>query len=493
VALGKMSGFLTALRREPAREHAMAIALFVIGRAVVHRAGIQFNFVLDWMHQSDPGDLKTRFFETIFYAHAYPPGMSALTGIVLKLGGEHAASLAHAVFYLAGLVLVNSLFYLCRVSGLSYAVALAVSVLLPIVPQSFYLEHLYTYTYLTAALLCLSAALLYRASRRSSFAAWSYFFIACAALGWMRSTYHLVWFLAMVGLAVWFAGPSGRRRALAAALAPAALLLALYVKNLLSFGVFGAMTFGSGNLTTVTVRRLPPETRDAWIREGKLSPFAAVDIYAGPRAYLSYFPTSVNDKWPPSMNRLENPTLGNPNYDHWFFLEVNPMRRADALYYLKERPLDYAGTVIKNLGQLFGPTTEWHPHDKTEQSPHRQHREVLGRYERAYNDVVHGFPFAPIGIYLFFPLGFVWGALQTRALFRAGENERARAALLCFCLFQIAFVTLTSMMFAFGEAARYRYEVEPIIWLIAALAASRGWARVSKSVGRFSRASSPGT
>src|SRR2546423_8877662 len=131
-----MSAFLTALRRERAREHAMASALFVIGRAVAHRAGIQFNFVLDWMHQSDPGDLKTRFFETIFYSHAYPPGMSALTGIVLKLGGEQAATLAHAVFYFAGLVLVNSVLYLSRVSGLSYAVGLGVSVLLPIVPQS---------------------------------------------------------------------------------------------------------------------------------------------------------------------------------------------------------------------------------------------------------------------------------------------------------------------------------------------------------------------
>jgi len=478
----RLGQVVASLRGQPLGEHVIVSALFVVGRAIAHRAGIQFNFVLDWMHQSDPGDLKSSLLETIYYAHAYPPGMSLLTGAVLKLGGEHAPTLAHAVFYVAGLVLVNSLFYLCRVSGLSYAVALSVSTIFSLIPQSLYLEHLYTYTYLTAALLCLSAALMHRAVKRQSFGAWFSYFAACSAVGWIRSTYHLVWFAAMLGLAVWGAGPSGRRRALAAVLGPAAFLFALYLKNLLAFGVFGAMTFGSGNLTTVTVRRLPRETRDAWIREGKLSPFASVDIYAGPREYLPYFETSVNEKWPPSMNRLENPTLGNPNYNHWFFLEANPMRRDDALFYLKARPLEYAGTVIENLGHLFRPTTEWHPHDKTEQSPHRQHRQVLGRYEESYNCIVHGFPVRPVGLYALLPLAYLWGVVRTRSLVRAGGNEAlARASLLCFCLFQIAFVTATSMLFTFGETARYRFEVEPMIWLVGALSIVSLWGRMTKS------------
>ena len=44
---------------------------------------------------------------------------------------------------------------------------------------------------------------------------------------------------------------------------------------------------------------------------------------------------------------------------------------------------------------MFTPSTEWHPLDKTDASPHHQHRQVLGRYEAIYNRVVHGFPVAP--------------------------------------------------------------------------------------------------
>ena len=72
-------------------------------------------------------------------------------------------------------------------------------------------------------------------------------------------------------------------------------------------------------------------------------------------------------------------------------LEVNRRRRADALYYLQARPLDYAATVLEGVKDMFTPSTEWHPLDKTDASPHRQHREVLGRYEAFANRVMHGF------------------------------------------------------------------------------------------------------
>src|SRR5262249_39977884 len=163
----------------------------------------------------------------------------------------------------------------------------------------------------------------------------------------------------MLALAARFTTRADRRRLLLAALGPGVALLALYVKNLIVFGVFGAMTFGSGNLTTVTVRRLPKEVRDSWVREGRLSPRASVDIFAGPRAYAPYFETTENPKWPAVMNRLENPTLGAPNFNHWFYLDAAPKRRQDALFYLRERPLEYAGTVLESLKRFFQPSTEW--------------------------------------------------------------------------------------------------------------------------------------
>jgi len=179
------------------------------------------------------------------------------------------------------------------------------------------------------------------------------------------------------------------------------------------------------------------------------------------------------------LNALERPSLGIPNYNHWFFLEVNPKRRDDALYCLKALPFDYAATVLENLKRLFQPSTEWHPFDKSDKSPHYQHRQVLGGYESFYNAAVHGFPLAPVGLYAFLPFACVWAFFRARAMVRADSpGSSARGALLYCCLFQIAFVVPPSILFAFGEAPRYRYAIEAMIWLVAALAVARAWARV---------------
>ena len=61
------------------------------------------------MWLSDPADLRDRLLETLYYCHAFPPGMNLLTGLLLKLGGFHAATLALATFWALGLVIVNSL------------------------------------------------------------------------------------------------------------------------------------------------------------------------------------------------------------------------------------------------------------------------------------------------------------------------------------------------------------------------------------------------
>jgi len=283
-----------ALETTAVREHAIVCTTFLAGRWLLHAAGIRLNFILEWMFLSDPEDLRDRLAETVYFSHAYPPGMNVLTGILLKLGGSHTPRLAHFVLELFGLVLVNSFFYLCRVSGFSFRAAFAISLAFSIIPQSIYFEHLYLYETPVAALLCLAIALFHYLLRHPSFLGWSGFFTICSAIGWARSTFHLVWFAAMLGLAVWFSHRSGRRRVLSAAALPAAWLVALYAKNLVVFGVLGASTSGPANLTEMTVRRLPAEVRDAWVKEGKLSLFASVDIFAGPRAYLPYFASSEN-------------------------------------------------------------------------------------------------------------------------------------------------------------------------------------------------------
>jgi SAM-dependent methyltransferase len=462
--------------RQHLREHLVISAVFLVSRAALIWSGVRFDFSLDWMWLSDPADLRDRLLETLYYYHAFPPGMDLMTGILLKLAGSQAATLAHATFAALGLVILNSLFHLLRAVGVSPRVAMGVAVAYSLIPQSIYFEQLYLYEYPVAALLCLAAVFLVKAVRGQSFPAWVAFFLACALVGLTRSTFHLVWLVAMVILAAAFTEPSGRRRVLTAASGPAVLLLALYLKNFALFGLFDAFSFGPVSQALVTTWNLPDDVRNSWIEHGTLSPFAAVNVYAGPRDYLSYFDVTSRADWPSQLTALDRPSVNAPNYNHWLFLEVNRRRRADALYYVRARPLEYAGTVLEGAKDMFAPSTEWHPLDKAGGSPHDRPRQVLGRYEAFYTRLVHGFPVAPVGLYAFFPLVALWTFVHARSLMRTGDPDDAAGAVLLFwCLFQILFVVAASSLFTFRESARYRFQIEWMIWLLTTLCLTTLW------------------
>jgi hypothetical protein len=418
--------------------------------------------------------------ETLYYFHAFPPGMSLLAGVLLKVGGAGAATLALAVFWSLGLAIANALFYLCRASGLTFGAALGTAAAFALLPQSIYFEHLFIYEQPVTAALSIAAVLFHTAVKRQSFWPWLGFFLAGAAIGLTRSTFHLAWFAGMIALSLWFAGAGVRGRVLRAACVPAILLLSLYIKNLVLFGTFDAFTFGPVSQSLVTIWRLPPEVRDEWIAQGKLSPFAAVSVYAGPREYLPFVGGFEQRAWPSQLTDLDRPSIAAPNYNHWLFLEVNRSRRNDALRYVAERPLEYAKTAALGLRDLFTASTAWHPLDATGGSPHARHRQVLGAYEALFNRVVHGIPVAPVGVYVFLPVVMVWATLRARSLLRSpAPDARALGALLVFCLVQIAYVAAASSLFTFRESARYRFQVEPMIWLMTALCLADAWRRTT--------------
>lgn len=452
------------------REHVLLSVSFLVVRLLLAARGLRYDFELNWMFLSDPVDLVGRPFDCVYYFHAYPPGMNFLASLALLLGGTHAWLVAEVTFWSLGLLLANSLLYLARAVGMRGRTALALALVFSILPQALYLEHVFLYEHLVAALLTLAGALLHAAVKRPGSRVLVAFFVVCAVIGWFRSSFHLVWFAGMLALALHFVPGKSRRPVLFAAVPGAALLLALYLKNWALFGVFGATSAAGGNLTHVTVDRLTPEDRATWIASGKISPLAGLHVYSGPAAYLPYF-QAREDGRSPVLDRLERPTFHSPNFNHPLMIDVMKRRRDDALAYLAARPRDYASTVLLGLEQFFGPTTEWHPHDKRPDSPHFEHDRVLGGYADFYNRIVHRLFLRPVGLYALLPLVLVLPIARLRATFRSRvRHRRARAAVLAFALVQLGYVALTSALFTIGESARYRYQIEPLIWLLGAAA-----------------------
>lgn len=462
------------------KDHAWLSAVFLASRVLLHFAGLAMQLDLRWMFLADPEDLRERLLETAFYFHAYPPGMNLLTGFLAKLAPAHLEELSQALFLSAGLLLVNALFYLCR-SVLSRRPAFLVCLAFAAIPQCLFFENLYLYTELETSLLCLICAGFLHASRRGGWASWALLFLGCAVLGVLRSSFHLVWFAATVVFSAW-QNPLQRRRIALAALGPGLLLSALYLKNWAVFGVLASSSSLGGNLAQVTVARMPKAERAEWRRQGKLSPYAEISVFAGPERYAGFFREQRLEGMPDVVNRLERPSLHVPNYNHWWLREVNRARRSDAAAYVREHPLGYLENLKDNLVALFSPSTTWHP-VKGEENPHTGHRRVLGSYELLYNGLVHELFLAPVGFYAFVPL-WLGLALVRASRWARGARGRvaARVSTLRFAAFQVLYVVVVSCLVTYGEMSRYRYAVEPLLWFLAAagiasLGRPRNWGR----------------
>lgn len=455
------------------RRHYLLLAgIFLATRLALWALGLRLHLDLSWMFLGDLTALRERLLETVLYFHAFAPGMNLITGWLLKLSPEHVLQSATLLFWASGYLLLAASCRLFHRLGCSRWTATACALALSLVPASLYLEHLYLYTHLCTALVCWAAVLFARALDSGSTRAWFAFFLLCAVLGWLYTTFHLAWFLMLGVVAVLFAGRGRRRAVLLAAAFPLLLLTGLYAKNYALFGVFGATSWGGANVTLSTTQRMPAALKREWIESGQVSPFVGISVFAGPEAYLPYLPPGLHFPWPGS-NELVRPSVGAPNFNHGLFLQVNRQRAKDAAYFVRTTPLAYLRNVFaKNLPALFGSTTHWHARDKHPGSPHYEHRQVLGGYERLYDQLVHSWPLRPVGLYLFLPAFVVWSVVRCwRGLRSSVEGVRRHAVLLGFCLLQIAFVVSASTAFSSVESARYRYAVEPFIWAVVALGA----------------------
>lgn len=474
------------------RGEALLAAAFLATRLALYAAGLRLNLDLNWMFLEDVEALRQHLLRSIFYFHAFAPGMNVITGALLALAPAHLAGLATAVFWAVGALMTVSLARALGVLGVARGAALALALGFSLLPQTLFLENLYLYTYLCAGLLTAAAVLFWRALQRARAASWFWFFLTCAVLGWLYTVFHLVWFVLMAALAVAAQARAGalgwrgaaRRVALGAA-APALLLVGLYAKNFFVFGVFGATSWGPSNMTLATTQQMRPAERQRWIRAGKLSPYAAINVYAPPQSYLGLVPERVYP-WPGS-NDLVRPSTGAPNYNHGLFLEVNAARKADVAAFLQAKPGDYLRRVFtKNLPSLFHATTHWHPRDRRPESPHRQHRELLGGYERVYDALVHAWPVRHVGLYVFLPpfLGWaLWAAY--RRLRSADPSPFASGALLGFCVLQIFFVVSASSLFTSWETSRYRYSIEPCIFVVVVAGAAAALSGTARALRRW--------
>lgn len=454
----------------------LSAGIYLLSRLVFHLIGIQFLSTFDYMFWLDTDLLQHKLGESLWYAHAFPPGMNALAGLVLKISPEHSESLLKGFYLMTGMLFCISFTYLLD-AFLSVNKWLIVGIVtfFHLSPPFIYFENYLYYTFPSSFLLCVLTVLFYQAIRHKSFKWWFAFFTICVLLGLLRATFHLVWVMMILGMVLIF--EKKRARILKAFAAPFSLLLFFYLKNLLIFGFFGVSSWGGFNLSLNTINRIPLEERQAMATRGELSPIYAFHPYSAPSAYASLY--DLSQGWDIPCLDQEIRSVGRPNYNHWIYLKVSPLRMEDSWQYIREHPRSYFRNIWFNTKQFLEPTTHWHPREPGF-SPHAVNREKIRGYESIYNTVLHGSPQSGTGLYVLFPfLLLFWGAYSGIRLLKNKFAGSLMDKWLFFICFNSLFVYLASICLTFGEMARYRFLIEPYVILLFAYTITKGieWLR----------------
>jgi len=427
------------------------------------------------MQYLDPVLLRTRLFESLFYLHSQPPLFNLFLGIVLKLYPQNPAPLFQAVYLLLGVTLTCAVLLLQLRLGVSRPVAVALALLFATSPSLLLYSNWLFYSLPVAVLLCLATLFLHGfvSTCRGRYGCGFFFILAVVCL--TRSSFHLVYFLAVaVGVALLV--PGLRRRTLATALVPLLLVTAVYAKNLAVFGRFSASSWLGMNLWEVVSDQLPQGEIEHLVEAGKLSAAALVPRYSDVAAYPAAYREPSRHNVPALTQPVKSTDVA--NYNNITYARVSDAYLRDAAYLILHRPAGFAKGLLKSWFAYFKSSTDY-----VLLEPNRTR---IGFWNRSYDAVFYGripFDLSRTGIlkttsprghfpYLFLFIGlpvlFVFGARL--ALTRTSELDRAQRITLAFILFTIIYSALVGNLLEAGENNRFRFETDPLSLVLLGLA-----------------------
>jgi len=437
-------------------------------RALAYALGLRFDAsqAAAFWHFIEPELLRERLVESVFYLHAQPPLFNLWLGVYYKLFGD-AMPLAFAATYVAlGAVLCVQMNVLARELGVSRWLRVIGVAVFCTSPAVLLYENFLLYSYPVAVLLTWSAVRFHRALTSGRERDWLVFSVIITAIVLMRALYHPLWLaVVLIGAAVAVPrkGGSHTRVGLLARPALLAVLLvgAVLAKNQLVFGHATLSSFSGMNLSRVVLDRMDEQERDAWVKQGVLSSWAST----GGFQYLwEYAPAPrVAPTTVPLLDRTYKAD-GSVNLHHRAYVVISDQLWRDSLVVIRERPSLYLRSVWENVKQTL--------HAASTYEPLTEARERIGPIVRVYEPMLGWIPaLGAMGIWpVLLPLVLLAGGAD---LWRGRRARDAPPALIAYLLFNIVYVISVGALMERSENQRFRFDVDPMIWVLMLVALDR--------------------
>jgi hypothetical protein len=433
----------------------VVVCTFVLSRWAYYRAGVRFNSdpVYYFTQLLDPYLLSHRLLESAFYLHAQPPLFNVLTGLALKLGGEHVDLLLCALYLcvaFAVLVLfIRTLTRLAVPTWMSMAVATAFCCAPPFVLY----ENWYFYPLLELLALQVAAYALLRSEGRPgrwmATALWT-----LAALVWFRSLYHPVYFLLAVAAVVGLAATGDRRAVLVKAIGPGIAVALLVLKNVALFGLWGTSSWGPNSLHKVIEPFVEKPALQAMVQDGELTPISAVWEFSPGGVYIDLLRLPDERHGVPALDELRkgdsDPRIRrNPvNYNHWSYLHAAKAYMHDTRILIRRFPEAYLDAVRWNARHFVRPVTA--------------HGFLAGN--RSFVPRVTAvFDCVELALLSLVPILLVVSAVSLLKR----KTPRAERLILAFMLGTLSWATVLSLLAEHGENNRFRFHLMGLVVLLA--------------------------
>ena len=470
--------------------YALLIAVFTLSRVVYYMLGVRFDArgLPTYLQFIDTELLRHNLLQSLFYLHWQPPGYNLFLGIVLKLFPHAYNGAFHAIHLAFGAVITGFLFYLMRTLSVRPALALTTTAVFIVSPGIILFEDFIMWEYQLMFFLVLSAVFLFRFFKHRGPASAIGFLLCQFWLVMVRNQYHLAFFIVIFVLVVYFAKHNRRVVSIAGSIL-LALILALFLKNLVLFGKFASSTWLEMGMGPLLLHQMTDEERVSLVARGKLSPLATNAFpdqfdYGIPLSALRPFITVPEKKSIPILDQ-EFKSSGSVNYNNVGYLEAQKLYTNDLKSILRYCPKAYLRSVAIAWYAYFLPAGDFPFFDlnlprirgierfsdivlcgQFKYSENRKELRQMYAQGNIFSLVLHTGVFLLIGL----PALFIFGVWFVFRGVRRHTLSLPQALLLGFFLFNIFYTTATANFLSSYENNRYRFPVDGFFVVLLALA-----------------------
>jgi hypothetical protein len=463
---------------------ASVVVAFVVSRIVYYALGVRFdmNPLDSYLQYLDPLLLRENLWQSLFYLHTQPPLYNLFLGVVMQIFPGHETAAFHSIHILLGLVATLAIYRLMVRLGVSSTISATLTILFAVSPAWILYENQLFYDFPIMALLPITALFLHRFMSRTRMFDGLVFFFLMASLVLLRTMFHPLWFVIIVGVLVWIRRDRWPLIVRTAAV-PFLLVLLVYLKNLFVFGGFYASSWFGPTLFVVVTNSIPIEIRQEHVARREINRISLQDYPFLPLSdYRDKFGFRYKDTVTgiPALDQGMKST-GYGNYNHLAYLQLSEIQARDGLFLLKAYPKKYAATVAKSVVVYSYPASfQWSLNES---------RKNIEWLDRLYNHLFFGQIIynpawgvdAPIGssesrlnsllscgfaILLGCPLLVIYGLIRLRRDLRASSIDHARVALQAFMLLTILVISVLSLLLAVSENNRYRFSLDPFFLIL---------------------------